>query len=86
MTPLDTLVRQAWAVVAAVADGRRRDAVALLDDLPREDLTAIITVMANVMIDGHVGTSPEGRALLAEVTRAHLLDLAAREGQADDGG
>ncbi|MFC8415698.1 hypothetical protein [Streptomyces coelicoflavus] len=83
MTALATLQARTWAVVAAVADGRRDDVAVLLADLTRDDITMIVTVMADVMVDGHVGAAPERRALVGELTRRALLDLAEREGPAD---
>ncbi|GAB2922847.1 hypothetical protein [Streptomyces heilongjiangensis] len=86
MTPLATLQARAWAVVALVAEGHPDDVPALLEDLDHRDLTMMVTVMAGVMVQGHVGTNPAAHARLAAQTRQALLDLAAREGPADGDG
>ena len=86
MTPVAVLQARAWAIVAAVADGRRQDVAPLLEDLSGHDVAMLVTVMAEVMVEGHVGADPARLAALARITREHLLLLAARERPADDDG
>lgn len=85
----DEHLTRAWAVMAAVADGRHTDIEPLIADLDPEDIGTLISNLATLavhsLIPPHLRRDPATLARLADGMRDTLLDRA-RGGEEDQGG